>query len=1081
VGLAVVVVLTISLGAQAQDAPVRPYLQGDVDRLGRVLQRLGMNEMLSTLANQSDNTAIELRALDAERATLSPEALDQRLTTIAGKLKAQADAMKQQIDKAREPFKKALAAAETHKADRACQVFYQKNEEQLLDYYRKRVRYLDLMVVQRSKPYVDKLIFLIGGDEDRKALLELTEGAINDLEQLEEQITENELSDARKYSLNNPQLAGLTVYFMPQLEDIANTLRFSAAYVRFYRAMALPETIVTEEGPAPNNKRMDLLNKATEKITPFAKDDVYGVRTQATLLQGRAFRTLGKYDLAAKALAWATGPEADSSMLVEALFSQARNYISWGESLVGKAGANPDDIAQGEQKFDQAKAAIDTFTTKGIEAVGEENSLGVDVKKLLLEYALYDTWAQALRKADKPDQAAEKDRQAQKSFLGFLQKYTDPGIQGAIGEMVRDKFRGRDWKKLDPVLVLLIGIAELNEAEKTLEASPDDQAALEQLDKAQEMFESIRTSKAESAQQAIPDALWRLGVIRLKKTENFQAAEMFRELVARFSEHERAYDASLLAVKINRQLIILFLEDQPDQPVPAERRQELIKSIELLVNKWPDKAEAAVYNFDLGFQYQQLAESASGAERTQLVNKAIAAYDKVPADSVLAPEARFYRLELRYQRLESLDKPDAQAVRDLIADLRRYGQSALDQRANAPAERDNTGQPTQADLGRWGSQAEYFAAVLQYEKLGEHDQALASLEELPTRWPNTTVLQESKDFLIRKLLASGQVEKGVNEFRQFQKQYSREETDALMRQVVSTLKRTIDQLAASGKDPQRLAEFRSAYKNFGQQLYDGLPSSAAPEDKYAITVLYADALVQSGSKPDATRALELLKVLEDQNNARRKREAQAIDAKITPSLNAVRSNSRPALDRSLEQYEKTKAEFDMADWDSMENSLINFAFKRLDDESLVDSTWSEQRKTEFRQGLRDQAAEAIRKAYGAMAAVLKKRLPMDANVPYLQGKAKMNLGQYAEAAEILNPLARGLAPQASPEIYWDTQLMLLRAMMEQARAAGEINKLQALLVRLKQMRSGSPWPSHYQGRFNRLEFQTQQAVEAMKK
>lgn len=1074
--LAVLVLASVVRAQQNQAEPLRPYLQGDVDRLGRMLQRMGMTEMLSTLAAQSDSTAIELRALDAERATLEPEELDKRLLSIAGKLKAQADAQEKQIEQAREPIRKAISEGDTAGLTNAREAFYRDNEDRLIEYYRKRVRYLDLMVIQRSKPYVDKLIFLIGGAEDRKTLLELTRGVIEDLGRLEKQIT-RELEDARESSRSSAKLAALAVYLVPQLEDIANTLRFSAGYVRYYRAMAMPETIVNDQGqPEPNNKRLDLLDLAVRLIEPFAQDDVYGVQTQATLLKGRAYRELGQYDLAEAALTWATGPDAKQSMLVESLFSQARNYIAWGESLIAK-----DKQVQGAEKFAQAKQAIDSFTAKGIEAVGTDNALGVDVKKLLLEYTLYYTWAQALRKAEAPDLAKEKDLQAQKSFLNFLNKYPDPGIQGAIGEMVRDKFRGRDWKQLDPVLILLIGIAEMNEAEKALAKNPQDDQAIEQLAKAESMFEAIRTSDAESAQQAIPDALWRLGVIRLKNRKNFEAAEMFRELVARFPEHERAFDAALLAVKINRQLIILFMEDSPGEPVPMERRQELIKSIELLVSKWPDKPEAADYNFDLGFQYQQLADMETGPQRTELVNKAMAAYDRVPPDSVLAPEARFYRLELRTNRIESTQDPAAAGVSRLIEDLRAFGQYARDKRAAAPTQRDDTGQPTQADLGRWGSRAEYFAAVLEYEKLGEHDKALAQLKDLPQRWPDTPVLQESKDFLIRKLLASGKVAEGVEEFQQFQQQYGREETNALMRQVVSTLKQTIDELAAAGKEPQKLAAFRDAYKNFGKQLYEGLVSSADVADRYAITVLYADALVQSGQKDDAARALQLLDKLAAENQARRDKQAAEIDAQITPSKDAVRSNSRPALDRALEQYQQIKQKVGMGDWDSMENSLVIFAFKRLDDESLIDDEWSEQEKTKFRQDRRDQAAEAIQKAYDAMAELLKRRLAMDANVPYLQGKAKMNLGQYEEAVDILRPLALGLDPQMAPEIYWDTQLMLLRASLEKARAAKDVKTLRGLLVRLNQMRTSAPWPNHYQGRFNRIDYDAQDAIKSLSK
>ncbi|MCK5557383.1 MAG: tetratricopeptide repeat protein, partial [Candidatus Hydrogenedentes bacterium] len=403
----------------------------------------------------------------------------------------------------------------------------------------------------------------------------------------------------------------------------------------------------------------------------------------ARLLQGRCFREQEQFEKAAELLASSAASQSREDVLVEALFEIARNKIEQAASII-RDKENENRVQESNEVFTDADKAVDAFAAR---AGKVHPQLGVDVKTLVLRHYLYEQWAAAMRVAGQGEQAEKYDKKAQQAFLEFLEKYKEPSIRAAVGKLFREKFRGRkiNLQTMDPVIVLLLAMLEMNEADDLQGgrdwnslSQPEKDRIRRNRDRARDMFESIRKSTSPTARSAVPDALWNLGVIYVKQLENFKAAEMFRELVNRFPKHKQAYTAALNAVKITSDLISDLVEKE--KPISQQRRIQLVESLRVMLKNWARKPEAAKYHFDLAWQCEKLSQSDTEEKADEWITEAIENYEKVPRDSALYQWARFEALELRYQRL--LKRPDGQEklkeTRDLRDAMIRYGGAVHD-------------------------------------------------------------------------------------------------------------------------------------------------------------------------------------------------------------------------------------------------------------------------------------------------------------------------------------------------------------------------------------------------------------------
>ncbi len=1030
----------------AQQNPNSPYRKMNRESLSLALQKMQMGVLLEALADESGDNALKIEALIIQAKTADEEDRYKLLTAAAELVKQQgqrlADVIRNSQVEERDEFENAV-----------------------IDFYKARLLYINILVPYRTQPYVERMTYLLGGDEDRRALGELTAEALERAIKMEAAL-DKILADSR-----DPSKVTRQVYLVPELENIQKRLEYWSAFIRYYNAISQPRYI-PDPGQAAlkvNRSRINLLEKAKNTISLFASDpDLQDIHSDAKLLQGQCDRELEEFDQAAKLFEWLAGLDGKEVFFVEASFTEVRNLIEWGAFLVrdGK-------LAEGGQKMTQAQKILNAFIAKA-QAKKLQTPLGIDVKKMVLEYYLHQEWADALRTARKDDLAAVQNREIQDVFKNFLAKYKDPAIRVAVGELFRKKFEGtKDLTKLDPGVVLMLADLELAEAKKLQgQANPADLSAdvkkkiAGHCDKAETMYQFIINLKNTSPEVAdiIPDALWGMGELHVLKLDNFQAAEMFRELVRQYTQNPRAYLAAINAVKINNELINLL--EQAGQAVPRKRRLEYAESLRVMLENWGDKPEASQYYFDLAYTCGKLAEGAESDEAFRaFLAEGIRNYEKVPSDSELARWAMYEALDLKYKQLMNTPRPDkAQAVK-LMNQLNRYGVNIHDLwRRTNDAEK-------KLDWGVWGSQCEFHSQIIAGELLGNRDAALAAIEKLPQRWPGTAVLEEAREYAIRQRVERGDVDKAIQQLNTFEKEYGSAKAEGLMELVISKIRQAISQRRTSSQETGDLKKFRQAYLRFAETIYRTQIKNATEGKKNQITAMLADALVQSGTPENASRALALYDELQKIDQASQARQHQEITAIIDRQLEFISNSSRnTAAARTLSsQLQDTIKTLKMEGWRSSSLLAVKYAMRKL--ETKPGQT-PEEIKTNTQANVQS-AFEAITRAYQTLKSAMKRKVSVDANIILGMARCYRILKKYPQAIAEYRKLAVGLTPEAGHTMYWETQLELCECILDAyGNSPREMERLRIFIGQLRDI-DDNLGGREYLGRFGKIEAQAQ--------
>ncbi|MBN1941850.1 MAG: tetratricopeptide repeat protein [Phycisphaerae bacterium] len=1002
------------------DAGADLYKRLDAKTLGETLQRLRMGALLEVLADETGDGQLKVEALLFQAQAADPEQQDERLAQAARAIKTEYETLGKNIE-ATPPDKR---GGETF-------------DEMLIAYFKLRLRYVQVQALQRGKPHIDRLTFLLGGESDRQALRTLVSPAMKRLAKTQRDL-QFELTEARQNTDKTKM-----VYLVPELEDVQSQLDFTAGKLRYYAAMVLPETVKDEDGkPIPNPQRESLLTQAVRDLQRFADKPDYGVQSFAKLQQARANRVLGNFKEAAEQLASAAADQADPGVLVEALFEAVLNETRQASGIL-RDKERDDHTEAGNQGFARAEKALEEFRRRAPET--GHPRLGVDVKALVLGHYLYEQWAEALRAVGKTKQADEYSQKSQQAFLAFLEKYKEPGVQAAVGRLFRDKFRGKDLdlKNLAPGIVLLLATMEMQDASDLLGGKNVDALdgqtrtrVEELLARAEEMLTLVRDNKSPEAQKALPDALWKLGVLYVQKNENFQAGEMFRQLVKDFPDHPRARDAALNAVKIANQLVAGQINQ--GKSVSPQRRLELVESIRVLLKRWPEDKEAAEFHFELAWQCEKLGESEEAKKRKDWLDEAITNYQSVPRDSSFYNEARFYALELLYQLLQDTPagKERSEKAKQLQTAMTKFGEEmyTLRQKESNPG--------TKADLGRYGATSEFHSLIIAHDLLDQKDDALVKIEALSARWPGTPVLREGGEFAIRSRLARGDVQQALAQFEAFRKKYGDEQAQGLMQAVVEKLQQAILALSLERGKEEQLKLFRDAYAAFAKQVYDTSITGAMGEDKYSLTLLYADSLVQSGTTENARKALGLYESLQKTDAQRREEHNAKITAEFAELHKQAqaakdRPDQLPALGTKLANVIKTH---NLQSWENSKLQETEYLLKKLP-----------KAKTSEKKDLEEMAWRAIVGAFTALEEHLLQEAPIDATVLLGLAQCHETLKQYPPAVEEYGKLARGLDPNQNARAYWEAQLGYCRSFLEAhknnpAQMAGLLARVRTLLT-----------------------------------
>lgn len=1054
----ITVVLVVLLGAftlpvRAQD-PTAAIDRLSNERLGRVMVMLRMGKLLDAVARESKDANLEVSALILQAETASGAQRDELLLRAAALMKQEAEAIEGRLDTLEDEDPDAW-------------------ERAMGEYFGLRLRYIETKYLTRSEPYLVRFNQLRAGPRDPQALAGVTRGADVDIASLQRDL-DRAIEDYRTDLM-------MLVSLVPTLQKYDRQLKYKGAFVYYAAALGMPrslsaspdsgEGVVTGEAAASkddaeeNPQRRSMLSRAISSIAWFADppERAYaGWEAYARLLKGRCHRELGEFSEAERLLQATAAQTKVPAVTFDALFELARNKAEWGAALLTESQGK--SVAEGNLKFSAAVTAIDS----AVQAVQAKSKLEADVRRLLLESYVYDLWSASLEELGKTAEAVQKDRQAQNAFVDFLEKYPEDDVRLGLYELMAPRFADvTDYSTLNPVIVLVLGMGRYQEAK--------DAGDVERLSDVQAMFQAILDSDDPAAAQIIPDALWYSGLTYNQLRRILDAVKAFRTLAMEHTDHRLAYPAAQSAVSMLYQDIQARLER--GEAVPRTTRMELVESLELIVSEWPEKPEAVKRNFDLALQARILADDVNTeAEAKQWRDKAIACFQRVPTDHALYPWAKGLGLGLEAERLLNSDDPQPQKAQaeELYRKMMAYSETIRGQLpADAAPDADVRNQAVA------GVRDEFLAQRIRYEIMGAEPQAVAQIKALATRWPKwpsiQPVLRESQEYLINKLVQRGDVAGAVEELRSFESEYGQDEAEELMAVVIKGLGGQIQEMLAEGGQSPELEQYRAAYLDFAQKYYDQRKVAASQDEKYRITMLLADALIQSGDRSNAERALGLFKELQQIEQARRDRQKKQIEEYFAQRQRKVRQagdvvSAIALLHKDwLEALDKYQAD----EWAnrSSAGAIIRHAWDRLQAAQAGES------ESITPQEAAERLRDAIARGYEALQSRAESTLSRNAMIVLGLANSYRQMGDYGQAVRLYREVIGGLSPELNTNMYGEAQLGYVQSVYEANKDNAEA--LKKLDTYIEQARERSPnfWNrERFLPLFNRLSEQIRRQV-----
>ncbi|MCD6364511.1 MAG: hypothetical protein J7M14_01415, partial [Planctomycetes bacterium] len=264
------------------------------------------------------------------------------------------------------------------------------------------------------------------------------------------------------------------------------------------------------------------------------------------------------------------------------------------------------------------------------------------------------------------------------------------------------------------------------------------------------------------------------------------------------------------------------------------------------------------------------------------------AYEAVPRGLPEYMQARQRALKSRSSMLAFSEEDriaKGSEARKLVEKLLDYGRDVL---AVISASTDKI---EIADLRRWGSEAEFLAAKMLYEELDCQARALRILDALSERWPGTDVLIRGEDFRIRKLVEIGHTGKAVDALERFKAKHPAEAA-RLLPLLIEKVQAKIAALRGVDLVEDELKVSQQNYLKLVEELFRRRRDETLAE-RYRITQIYADALLENGRVDEA---LELLLQCKAHDDAARKIRHDAIDRQFKVKLDAVQSDKASERD-----------------------------------------------------------------------------------------------------------------------------------------------------------------------------------------
>ncbi|MCE5277295.1 MAG: tetratricopeptide repeat protein [Planctomycetaceae bacterium] len=896
-----------------------------------------------------------------------------------------------------------------------------------------------------QSPYGLDMIFLRGSEEDRRMIVLLTRNAaplvVDLLDRLRDQI--NNCTTLEQITLEKPRL-----------EDLRSKVLPIGMWILLYRGLALPQD---------HPERAYYLSQAQGAGNECAKKDIDVHR--GLLVEGTAAGALGQTERALKLLRQVDGEDYDPDLVgprVQALFEIPR-------------------VLAGGGQYTEAMTAIDEFYKKSVAMIKRGYTpddlaplataieVEQDVSAVILRSYVYDA---AAAKSSDAAKAADYRGQALNVLVEFINKHSGRAdVQETLYKVIVRKYAANikledpeTLKKANPVVLMALAMGnyqtwndpKLSEAQR-LQLMAGPEKALKEL---------LARKDDPAAVKMRPQALWYLAKIELVKRETLSAARTYFEIASKHPANGLAPGSAFNSVVCYSGLVGEMQEK--NQSISPNLRREYVKALEALLEKpeWVQAAQQAAkaagedpnsvltHYYELGVELQRLAEAIGNSaevlnEKIALRKRAAAAYRRVPPIDLGAyMEAQYWALDMEAENVdaskESTTPPSIKEIGDLVSQAMEYSNKAAAEAAKPTA-------AAQAKMLReYGSRAAYLAATVKYNHQGIVIQALKELDELPKKWPGTTVIEASKEFRIRKLIENGNIEEARVSLNDFVSQYS-DRSGPLIDLLIANIQKTIKQLDQGARGPTteaRLKSYRDGYAKFARMLYE-TKDNADAQTLLDRKQLYGDALIMAGQFAEA---LTLFEEISAAQTADREVKEKAISSKFDARHQAlvqvgadpeqVYAICRKALDDLSAEF--VRSTFVARDLQKVVVSLGKALGK---DGSPAQSKPGE---AQTKEQLASLCLRGHRKLMDRLAADEKEGIAFDAKTFWGLGRSYEGLKKFDEALKIYQRLTQGFDKARQAEQYWESELANCRCWLEAFRSdRGKIENLNVYVKKLE--------------------------------
>ncbi len=938
----------------------------------------------------------------------------------------------------------------------------------LLEAARAGITYFDTLYLlgdmagrQAVGGYAGRMMQLQANREDRKTILQMTEGAVMDLDDMQNELQatlrdwqddmsvwmimggkgERLLRDAKYWStntyLNRAMALGDDEAYESERAELQGAYRAAAAKISADQAdrrkelKAKLDTAAAKLAVSQKKRtalRRELLGRVMRILPAFESAKRFSVSHEARLMMAQASRELGNFDDAIKYLApqryAGASPATNMNVSMELPITLAKQgkYSEAAQAITRFKGFAEMTIGRGKPLKDLQQAQIDLKVA------------------ILKEYL-------ARRQAATSTTPAERARHnsaASGALIEFLDKYESDNIRQSFIDFFGNRLRyAQDVDSLTSMQLYIVARGAVGEKD------PGKRKVI--LSKRQAMLETFLGRKKDPVVKKLaPEAHWQLAMTLNELGRQKDAADNFVSVLTLDGPDNPRSPRAAQNASICMEQYVKWYAKNHRQSLPRSVRLKFVAALQHAVSfdtKKNADLKLSKWYYSLGANCDRLAKGSADKEKVIWMRKAADAFGKVPSDPPgIYFNAQELWLDLRFRALAGA-KMDAKATSETVKLRSDYELFIQRVEKYIAAMADKTS-PEAQGLTESSAWADFARAKLLSDKLQKKTEALLEIEALLKKWAEVkNVVLSASQWKIQNLIDQGKIAEASAELEKFLKD-NEKNPDAggnLIEQVIEGIRKAIGQVQAKGGDEAKLASYRKSYLQLAARLYapiKGKPiedptTNKVNEESLTLTQLWIDALVQNDKGVEAMKlAVECRRIFNKGRDAEAKKVEAMFAAKIAKCKAAV--GLPVALQRLVTVFltdlktHKIDDAADVARPVLMAQKALQLAIKSKG-------------PAPKRKRLMDALSMELETGYREIIRILKGRIPVDLNIEWNVAKCLAATEKYNDSLLIYVRLIKGTDPRVGKDMarrFWRLQLeycqTFIKAFSEEKERMGKI-------------------------------------------